>query len=152
MAYATVAMVAELMAQFTIGSATKPSTAQTDVIIDQVADEIDTALAVAGVLVPVTSPVYFLGWLEGLNSAGATARVLKSMFPGTTGAGETPAYAFYQRIYTDGVKGIQNGTMIPPDAVEGSRTGPTTYFTSHSDEEEDLGTIAEPFFQRGKSF
>jgi len=153
MAYSTSTIIQGLLAQFTLGASSKPTDTQIGTIIAEVDADLNVALAGQGIVVPVTTPAYYVTWLEGVSAAGSAARVLKSMFPNTTGAGETPAYAFWQKIYTDALAGIKSGAMIPPDAISGgTRFAPTTYFTRNPDEEEDLGIISEPFFHRGRPF
>lgn len=153
MAYATETKLEALMAKFSVDGGSSPDSSQVAVIIQDVEGEIDTALRTQGISTPVTTPAYFLDWLEGLATAGAAARALKSMFPDATGAGETPAYAFWQTIYNNGLRDIKNGTMIPPEVTRsGSGISPSTYFTRNPDEEEDLGDISEPMFRIGKTF
>lgn len=151
--YATEVKVESLMAQFIIDETTSPSSTELTTIIEDVEGEIDTALRTQGVSTPVATPTYLLDWLEGLASTGAAARALKSMFPDAGGPGQVAASEFYQRIYERGLAGIRDGTMIPPEAVSsGSSVSPSTYFTRNPDEEEALGSIAEPFFTRSKTF
>ncbi len=153
MAYATLDEVRALMAQFTIGATSTPSVTQAQAIVDETSDEIDMRLSAAGVAIPATAPAGFLSFLGRLNAYGATAAILKSMFPGATGAAETPAYAFWEKRYLAGIKAIVDGTAIPPDAPTGSGTvNPSTYFTRNPDAEEDLGDIAEPRFKVSKVF
>jgi len=154
MAYAASSDVQELIAQFTISGTSKPTSTQLTDIIAQIAGEIDTVLGARGITVPVTTPAHFLVRLEALNAYGAAAGTLKSMFPDATGADETPAYAFWERRYRDGLAELKDGTGIP-DGVIGSTAGyvaPSTYLTRNPDVEEDLGDIAEPFFTRSKVF
>ena len=153
MAYATEADVEALMAQVTISATTSLTSTELAIIIDDVAGEIDTALASQDVVVPVTAPTYVLNWLEGVNSMGATARALRSLFPDVAGMGEQPAFAFWQRLYDNALKGIRDGSMIPPDlARSDTSVAPSTYLTRNPDDELDLGDIAEPFFKVGQVF
>jgi hypothetical protein len=154
MPYADRADVEALMAQFAIGAYTKPSGPQVDAIIAATSNELDAWLSGAGVTVPVTEPAYFLGWLSSVNAYGAVAAVLKSMFPDSVGPGETPAWAFWESRYKAALKGISDGSMLS-GAILGTagRITPSNYFTRNSgDEEEVLGSIAEPFFKRGMQF
>src|SRR3954471_18491998 len=112
MAYATITDVTGLIAQFPLSVGSKPSTSQATTIMTDISSEIDVALSSAGVTVPVTTPQYFLDWLGRLNAYGAAAAVLKSMFPGATGPEETPAYAFWEARYREGLAAIRDGSAI----------------------------------------
>lgn len=97
MAYTTRQFVEGLMAKFAIGSSTAPTAEQVDRIIEEISAELDVRLARAGVgTLPVTTPAYFVTWLESVCNYGVAAAVLKSMFPAAVGAAETPAYAFWE--------------------------------------------------------
>lgn len=149
--YAQIESVRRLMAQFVLGASTKPTDAQVETIIADMEQEVTTYLEAANVVVPVTTPQHFVDWLGLLVSYGATAAVLKSMFPSASGPAETPAYAFWESRYKAGLKGLQDGSLIPPTAETLSKKiRPSTYFTRNPNIEENLGTIAEPFF--GRSF
>jgi hypothetical protein len=156
MSYASSAQIQGAIAKFTLGLTTKPSTTQLTPIISEVEGYIESILAAKGIAVPVTLPAYFEQALEGISVAGCAARVLKSMFPDAIGAGETPAYAYWQKLFDDGIKGLVDGSLIPDDPeVIGSASGyvaPSTYFTNNPDEEVELGDIAEPRFKMDKVF
>lgn len=152
MAYATEAKVEALMAKFAVDGSTTPTNTQLTIIIDDVAGDMDSRLAAKGVTVPVTSPAYFLDYLEGINSMGAAARTLRSMFPDVSGPGEQPAYNFWQARYNAFLKGVDDGSVIPPDAMKGETVAPSTYLTRNPDTEEDLGDISEPLFKMGSTF
>lgn len=156
MVYASNSQVQGAIAKFTVGASTKPTTTQMSTIISEVEGIIDSVLSAKGIAVPVTLPAHFEQALEGISVAGSAARVLKSMFPDAVGAGETPAYAYWQKLFDDGIKALVDGSLIPDDPlVVGSASGyvaPSTYFTNNPDEEAEIGTIAEPFFTRGKVF
>lgn len=156
MAYCTASDIQELIAKFSLTASSTPNTTQVADIIDQIAGEIDSVLSAQGVTVPATTPSEFTKMLEALNAYGAAAGVLKSMFPDSTGAGETPAYQFWETRYRNGLAALKDGSMIP-NAVVGTSTGylaPSTYFLNNPDTEDDidLGTAGEPFFTRSKVF
>jgi len=155
MAYAVFAEVQQLIAKWPLSTTTKPTTAQATDMIDQIAGEMDTAISSAGYAVPVTAPAHFLEALKLLNAEGTAMLVLKSMFPQRSGASEgSPSeYALYARNYNDGLRRLQSGEGIPPDAATGAGSvAPSSYFTRNPDQEEDLGEIAEPFFKRNQVF
>ncbi len=147
--YTTETKVEALIAQFAISGTSAPTSTQLTTILEDVAGELNTCMAAQGLVVPVIAPNYFLDWLEGLASAGAAARALKSMFPGATGPAETPAYSFWQRIYDNGLKMIKSGDAIPPDADTTGVIAPSTYGTGHPTSDEDVGENAEPMFKVG---
>jgi hypothetical protein len=153
MTYGVICDVEGLMAQFTISGTTKPDDTKAGVILDDVSDEIDVVLAAYGLTVPVTAPAYFLAWLGLLNAYGATAAILKSMFPGSTGPGENPAWAFWEKRYREGLAGLKDGSLIPGEAVPAAAfPDPSTYLTRNPDQDEDLGDIAEPRFKRSMTW
>lgn len=153
MAYATLAEVQGLIAQFTIGASTTPNTTQANAIITDVSNEIDVRLASAGFSVPVTTPAYLLDWLGLLNAYGAAAAILKSAFPDAVGPGDTPAYAFWEERYQAGLKLISDGEVAPPGAGSNENNVlPSTYLTRNADAEEAIGVIAEPLFKMGRVF
>lgn len=155
MAYAVIADVQDLIAQFPLSTTSTPTTAQATTIMNDTANEIDMRLSRAGVTTPVTTPAAFLRALALLNAYGTAAAVLKSMFPAATGPGETPAYAFWEKRYQDGLAAISDGSFLPDDVVVVGSSGlvePSTYLTRNPDSEEDTGVIAEPMFKIGKVF
>lgn len=153
MSYATDADVQELIAQFTLGASSVPTLTQAGNIRTDISNEIDVRLSGAGFSVPVMTPSYFVDWLGRLNAYGAAAAILKSMFPDALGPGETPAYAFWEARYQEGLKAIADGAVSPPEAASNSnQVLPSTYLTRNADAEEDLGAIAEPLFKIGKVF
>jgi hypothetical protein len=153
MAYATADEVQALMAQFPIGSGSKPDKVAIETIIDDTASEIDSLLASVDLAVPVTTPAHFVRTLARVNAYGTAAAVLKSMFPASVGPGENPAWAFWEKRYQNWLTWLREGEGIPPDVPSGAASvGPSTYFTRNPEEEENLGTIAEPRMTVGKVF
>lgn len=154
MSYCDEAAVESRMAKFPITATSKPNQTQVLSQIEDIGGEIDSALAARGVTVPVEGPPRFLRKLKALNAYGAAAGVLKSMFPDTVGADETPAYAFWERRYRDGMAELKDGSGIP-DTVIGTTSGyvaPSTYFTNNPDTEVEDGDISGSFFTRAKVF
>lgn len=153
MAYAIEADLQELIAQFPLSASSKPTDAQATLIINDTSDEINARLSAAGVATPVATPASFLRALALLNAYGAAAAVLKSMFPDAVGPGDTPAYAFWEKRYQDGLLAIANGSMVPAAvAANVDSVMPSTYLTRNPDSEEDTGIIAEPLFKIGKVY
>jgi hypothetical protein len=148
MAYAAIADVQRLIAQWPLSNTSTPTTAQATAITDDTAAEIDARLASVGVTVPVTAPASFLRALALLNGYGAAAAILKSMLPGATGPDETPAYAFWEKRYQDGLAALISGDgTIPPDVIGSSSSVlPSTYLTENPDTELRIGRNAEPMF------
>jgi hypothetical protein len=136
-----------------LSSTTTPSDTQAEAIVDEISFEIDAKLASVGVsVIPATDPSYFVGWLKLLNMYGAAAAILKSMFPASVGAGETPAWAFWESRYNKGMKSLEDGSAIPPGIASSSRVTPSAYGVRFPQEDAVLGPNAEPFFKRSKQF
>lgn len=153
MAYATMVDVQDLIAQFPITASSAPTTTQATLIMTDTSAEIDARLSAAGVTVPVTAPASYLRALALLNSYGAAAAILKSMFPAAVGPGETPAYAFWEKRYQDGLAALSGGTSVPPDVTDNLNfVLPSTYLTVNPDAEYELGDIAEPLFPLSKVY
>lgn len=155
MAYATMTDLQGMISQFTITSTSVPTTTQATLLITDTASEIDARLAAKGVTVPVASPASFVRALALLNAYGAAAAVLKSKFPAAIGPGETPAWAFWEKRYQDGLDAISDGSMLPPDVTGSAGSDfvlPSTYLTENPDTEVDTGVIAEPMFKIGKVY
>ena len=153
MTYAVIADVQGVIPKWILDGSSTPSNAQATAIIDAVSEEIDTVIAARGITVPVAAPAHFLAGLVMLNVYGGAARVLRAMFPDATGPGETPAYAYWEKQYDEGIAGLKNGSAIPASVeAAGVYVDPSTYFTRNPDTEEDLGEIAEPTFRRGMTF
>lgn len=151
MAYATTPDIERLMAQMNIGSTSKPNKTMVDTIIVDTEHEVNMVLSSKDIDTPVTAPAIFVGWLKLVVSYGATAAVLKSMFPGATGPAENPAWAFWEARYKAALKGIRDGDLIPAEVPRNRSVRPSTYFTAHPSEEVDLG-IHEPFFKRSQQW
>jgi len=151
MAYAIIADIERLMAQINLGSLSRPNGMQVQSIIDDTEHEVNTALSSRSIDVPITIPAEFVGWLGLLVSYGATAAILKSMFPDATGPGESPAYSFWEARYRLGLKGIIDGALIPGSIPRIRKVRPSTYFTRNPAGEEDMG-VHEPSFKRSMEF
>jgi len=154
MAYATQAATQGLMAKFALSPSSTPTDAQATAIITSTSSEIDVVLATRGLTVPLTAPQYFVDYLADVNEWGAAAAILKSMFPGSTGPSETPAWAFWEKRYQDALKGLKDGSLIPADVVPTGNAviAASTYLTNNPDTEVYLGVVAEPMFKIGKVF
>ena len=160
MAYTTLDDVRALISKHTqttdIGDANSAmSEVEADSIVANVQDEIDTLLSSQGVVVSVAAPTHFLGKLKLLNGYGAAARILKSILPDVVGPGETPAYMYWEGLYREGKKSIQDGTGIPGDAVmvggNANAAGSTaTHLTDFPDENPEQGVNARPRFEKWK--
>lgn len=151
MAYAALEDVVALFPHFAdLGQTTEPSRQAAADMVTHIDNEVNVALAGANYTTPVTAPQFFLDWLKVVVGYGAAAAILKAMFPAATGPGENPAFAFWESRYKSAVRGIQDGSLVPPDvASAGAFTAPSTYLTRNPDTEEDLGDIANPELEVG---
>lgn len=146
MPYAALNDVIALFPHFAdLGANTKPSRQAAADMVTDIDNEVNVYLAGANYTTPVTAPQFFVDWLKVVVSYGAAAAILKEMFPAATGPGENPAFAFWESRYKSSLKGIKDGSLVPPDvAAAGAFAPPSTYFTRNPDTEEDLGDIANP--------
>lgn len=154
MAYAKIKDVKTLIPKINMGGTTEPDSVEVDKIIVSVSAEIDSRLAANGYTVPATAPSGFLTYLTVVNAYGAASAILKGIFPDATGAGESPAYAFWEKRYQTELLRIETGAAIPTTLSAGSSLKPRTYLTEHPNIEDDvdLGTAGEPFFKRNKVY
>lgn len=154
MAYAALVDVIGLFPHFAdLGADTKPSRKAAADMVTHIDNEVNVALAGANYTTPVTAPQFFVDWLKVVVAYGAGAAILKEMFPAATGPGENPAFAFWEGRYKTSIKGIMNGSLVPPTvAATGAFTAPSTYFTRNPDAEEDLGDIANPGLEVAKEW
>lgn len=142
-AYATLAELKGALAYLTIGASSVPNQTQVQTLIDDTSSEIDTVLGGRGITPPVTTPAHFVRRLALLNVYGAAAATLKAFFPEARGAGENPAYAFWEARYREGLKALRTGDDIPTDVGGGDESLlPSSYFTRNPDQEETLGDLA----------
>jgi hypothetical protein len=155
MAYTTEVEVEALVANAgDFGAATKPTSDQLTVIIDEIASEINTHLAARGITVPFVSSGSgeqdeFATFLSAVNAWGATASALKSRYPDVFGPGEIPAYAFWEKKYQAALDDIDEGVGIPTSVASSAAiASPSTMNTRNPDENEDLGLRANPSFLR----
>lgn len=137
MAYATTDNVQGRIARHVLSGSTPVTTTQVGVFIEDIDAEINGVLIKLGYTVPVSTPAWFMTRLRSLSSDGAAAITLKSLFPEATGPGGSPAYAFYDKRYRDGLKMLLDGAH--PKAA-GAATA-ATYLTENPDEEATLGDI-----------
>ena len=145
------------MPRVQVGSGRTLEPEMLDRIIDDIAGEIDFLLDSLGATVPITTPTFFFNFLRGLNADGATATALKAVFPEATTLGrlqttfaESPAYVYYWKRYTDGLKLLQERGL--PTALS-TRREFATYFTRHPEEEAILGELAgDHMFTVGKDW
>lgn len=102
-----------------------------DLIIEQIEGEIEMVLASRDVAVPVTTPSWFLARLRSLASDGSAAIALKSIFPEVQGPGSTPAYAYYETRYRQGLLRLERMTLPGTVVRASTRVAPSTYFTKY---------------------
>ncbi len=152
MAYTTTTDVNAVLGDHAATTTSVPTLAQLTLMIDGINSQIDNCLQSVGVAsVPVTSGAnsVFATFLAEVNKWGAAAEFLKGMFPEATGPGENPAFAFWQKKYTDVLDGWkdtgdQGPIGIPVGLLGGpGDADPSTYFTRNPDEEEVLGDLQE---------
>ena len=152
MSYCQLSDVSSLIARFGVNVSSTPTSTQAQAINNDVGYELDVAIEGAGFLTPITD-VKFGWYLLALNAYGSAAAILKSMFPDAKGPGETPAYAFWEARYQLGLKGVKDGTLIPPGLPRNARfVAPVTYLTLNPDQDSSLGANADPTFTVSKVF
>lgn len=109
-----------------------------DAIIAEIEGEINLVLASRNVAVPVAAPSWFVARLRSLTCDGSAAIAMKSVFPESQGPGTSPAYAYYETRYRQGLLQLQR-MILPSTIVATSATlTPSTYFTKYPIEPPEL--------------
>ena len=139
MAYATSINVQNLLPTgYTIGVSPAPSVAQVTELLNQCAYEIDEAVASRGLVVPVTSPAWFVNGLLTLNAQGAVGLALQQIYPfiqgqpASVGEGSQSVPNAFLTRYQARLTMIRKGDGIPVGApVYESDLGPRSYLTDN---------------------
>ena len=119
---------------------TSPTLAEAVQIQDGITADIDAALAIGGLSVPVTTPAALVSWLAAVESWGTCAEILKARFQDPSGINSEATWAFFETRYQAAIAAIRTGTAV---TLSGSPTMPQSYFTRNPDVDEDLGDLAE---------
>jgi len=153
MTYATTAEVQGKFPKFPLSSGTTPTQTQADTMQAEVYAELNVVLAAQGITIPYATDATAVGdafadWLQGVEAHGSAARILKAMFPGATGPDEEAAWSFHQSIYDKALKGLKDGSLVPPGiGASGSKAEPVSYPMRHPETEPSDGTIGTARFR-----
>lgn len=157
MAYADLAAVQVELGKFksALTGTSNPSTADvTNILLPDIAGEIDAVLSSRGLTVPVTAPASFLDRLKGLNALGVAARVAAALMPMAAGPASTLFPQWLQDRYDAGLQMLRDGEGIPDTAVFAGTSLPRSFWTSHAGTKStDLddgtdGNDTDPTFRR----
>lgn len=120
------------------GSSTPLTMGEVATIIDRIGDELDSAAAQAGYLVPVaTTATQAYAQMALYTSWGAACRVIQLVFPGGRGAAaEMPLAQDYCSDYRAVIDRLMQRDLnlvgAPADTSENNRVLPRSYSTSYS--------------------
>lgn len=117
MAYATISHVEAMVSIRSINGQSDPSVQQVKVMIEDIAGDIDAALAAANYAIPV-SATGALPFLRQLNAYGAAMRVEASSAKGK----ESPHLEFLERQYNKRWDQLVNGDVVLPGGGDGLDT------------------------------
>ncbi len=132
MAYSTTEEVNRLLGPHKATVTTPVTIEDVDALRESVSYQIDAVLVAAGISsVPVTDET-FSNYLGTIESWGAAAHTLKALFPEAIGAGEQPAFAYWQKLFDDA---LENLPGLIPSALMGARDNASGYFTENPDED-----------------
>jgi len=135
MSYCVLADVsAHNVARTVYSASTKPTDTQVQSFIDQIAGQIDAALAATHILTPCTGPAGFVAFLKLANSIGAAALAEAAQFPEFNPAspGNTPQSARYWKMFQGFIAGIIDNSLVDPGAaVSGNDPLAQTYLTDN---------------------
>ena len=124
---------------------TTPTLAEAADLLADVEALVEGELAGAGVTIPLTSPAAALAYVRRMVEYAFAAEVLKTRFPDTAGPGAESAWSFYEHRFhgmLDKMPAIINA--LTGDVPVSSVLLPTSYGVENPDEDNDLGTNAEP--------
>lgn len=145
MIYCTEADCAARMDQYGgLSATTNPTLAQASEIIAGRSARINAVLAGRGITVPVTAPSVFVDQLRDICISGSVSVMLRARYPDQDGPASEKSWKFFEEDWRAGLAGLKDGSEIPSSVVASSRVGPSTYFTRNPDQDETLGTNAEP--------
>lgn len=160
-AYANITTnVQALIPYFVIGASSVPNTTQVQKYIDMTAAEINAAIGVSGLTVPVEAPTEFVDALAELNAMGAAALTLMAAFPEQGGdvsnAQGKILWDSYQQTLRDyrAGKGLPVGMNVSEDgrAVRSYFTDWGAIGNTTATDASGMLIDAEPTFTREKSF
>lgn len=118
-----------------LGDETQLTQAGAGTLITQVSAEIDGYLRARGYVIPVTDNEA-LATLRATCMSGSAARILRSLFPATTGvSGDAGAAASHEKTYQAGLDLIDKGGL----AADMTRSG-TTSLAYDFDDYSDVAT------------
>lgn len=148
--YAQAADVQARMVRIPTGAANTLTTENLDLLIEQIEGEIEMVLAGRDVFVPVTTPSWFISRLRSLACDGAAALAMKAVFPEVQGPGSSPAYAYFETRYRQGLIQLQRMTLPSSVVTAGATLDVTTYFTRNPDLPATYGENATGLFDVDK--
>lgn len=124
-----------------LSTTTSPTLAEAAVIHDGVTADVNAALAMSGLVVPVTTPASAVSWLGAVEAWGVCAEILKARFQDAAGVNRDSAWGFFEERYRDGIAMIRAGGAA---ILAGSPVMPASWRTRNPDEDEDLGDAVAP--------
>jgi len=145
MSYCSLTDVQELTPKFTFNATSTPTQTQVESLITKIAVEIDAALEVQGITIPVTEPANFVAWLKNLNALGVAYRAMQGMFPSTAEKDSLPAWQTYRKDYREGLDAIRKGEM--PASVTSSPASVGAYYTDSADQ----SAYPDPVFRKSSA-
>lgn len=152
--YGTVAfvesMVGDMVDLRTFTDSTVPTVIQVETFLDLVADELNMVLKVKGYDVPVveaTDPETY-GWLQKVNSMGASALVLGSLPQSMWREPEADVAAQSRRMFFEN-QVIKAGQRIEEGSLPAARTPLSMHELTAGSATDDDGNVKKPIFKRG---
>jgi len=143
MSYCVLADLYSYIPKLEYTSTSKPTVTQVETIIDNIAQEIDTALQTAGYELPVTD-TDSLAFLKMLNALGAAAFAESGTL--SEKSGDTHDSKL-MRAYEKRIDGISKRELLPVDVSMEAEVSPASYATDNADD-----TTTEPEFTKGMKF
>ena len=151
MTYATTAAALALIGyNGDLTGTTVPTFAEAGAMNAAVNAEIDAAVAMNGLAVPVTTPAWLAGYLASVNTWGLAARILYVRFQDKDGPNSNKAAEEWQRMYREALAGLRKGEGLT--AGSGSAVLPQSYTTLYPTEAAtptDIGANAVPTLTPG---
>ena len=142
MSYTTLAAVLlRLGRNGDLSTTTAPTLTEAATIHDGVSADLDAALAIGGLAVPVTTPAALVSWLGAVEAWGTCAEILKARFQDATGVNAESAWGFFEKRYQEAITRIADGGAA---TLGGSPGLPSSYYLRNPDTTEDIGDQAEP--------
>ena len=123
-----------------LSATTSPTLTEAATIHEGISADVDAAVVMGGLAVPVTTPAALVSWLGAVEAWGTCAEILKTRFQDLSGVNSEGAWTFFEKRYQDAIAQIRAGNAA---TLAGAGCEPASYYTRNPDTDEDLGDLSD---------